>query len=303
MNSITAAGVLAESDRSGEFEMKVRVITSIVGLGVLAIVLCFFDTVLFNFVLMAVALIAIHEVYDAFQLKAPYVYAAFVPLTAVVMFSDALATSRWIWIAGYVMMVYLACCVISHSQTLSFAKVAGTTLFSAVILACFASVLHVRGMFPDSLESIYVLLMILGFAWGGDTCAYFAGRAFGKHKLAPIVSPHKTVEGAIGGVLGSVLVGLLITVIYAAAHDQPTLLSAWGNRYYVIVALLGAIGSLLGILGDLTASVVKRQCGIKDYGTIFPGHGGIMDRFDSVMFVAPFVVLTLMHLPQGALPG
>ena len=142
-------------------------------------------------------MIAIHEVYDAFQLKAPYVYAAFVPLTAVVMFSDALATSRWIWIAGYVMMVYLACCVISHSQTLSFAKVAGTTLFSAVILACFASVLHVRGMFPDSLESIYVLLMIPWFCLGWRYLRLFCGKGVWKHKLAPIVSPHKTVEGQL----------------------------------------------------------------------------------------------------------
>ena len=275
--------------------MKVRIITSIVGLGVLAIVLCFFDTVLFNLVLMAVSLIAIHEVYDAFRLKAPYIYAAFVPLTAVVMFSDIPSVAKWLWCVFYVVAVYFACCVIAHSQTLLFSNVAGTVFFSGIILACFSSILYVRAMLSDSGESIYVLLLILGFAWGGDTSAYFAGRAFGKHKLAPIVSPHKTVEGAIGGVVGSIAVGLLITVVYVSVYDEPTMMSTLGNAYYGVVVLLGAVGSLLGILGDLTASVVKRQCGIKDYGTIFPGHGGIMDRFDSVMFIAPFVVFVLQY--------
>lgn len=300
MSLIIAVADSAEFDRIGEFEMKVRIITSIVGLAILAVVLCFFDTFVFNLVLMAVALLAIHEVYDAFRLKVPYIYAAFVPLTAAVMFCDHPRVANWIWIFFYAAVVYFACCVIARSKTLLFSSVAGTALFSGIILACFSSILYVREMLADPMESIYVLLLILGFAWGGDTSAYFAGRAFGKHKLAPVVSPHKTVEGAIGGVLGSVAVGLVITFIYVAAYEEPMLMSSLGNAYYGVVVLLGAVGSLLGILGDLTASVVKRQCGIKDYGTIFPGHGGIMDRFDSVMFVAPFVVLVLQH---GVLRG
>ena len=114
---------------------------------------------------------------------------------------------------------YTHLCVIAHSQTLLFSNVAGTVFFSGIILACFSSILYVRAMLSDSGESIYVLLLIFGFAWGGDTSAYFAGRAFGKHKLAPIVSPHKTVEGAIGGVVGSIAVGLLITVVYVSVYD------------------------------------------------------------------------------------
>ena len=139
-------------------------------------------------------------------------------------------------------------------------------------------------------------MLFLCFAWGGDTAAYFAGRAFGKHKLAPIVSPHKTVEGAIGGIFGSVLAGVVLTLVYSflsASHNVITIQVQ--PRHYAILVVMGAIASVLGILGDLFASSVKRQVGIKDYGTIFPGHGGILDRFDSVMFIAPFVSIAVRY--------
>ena len=257
--------------------MKMRVITSVVGLAVLAVVLCFFDTFIFNVAVAAVALIAIHEVYMAFSLKFPWIYVAFVPVTLLVMLNDGRNMPGWLSMPAvlYAMLLFLSCCVIS-----------------AVILASFWSMLYLRASFPNHYDAIYFILLALGFAWGGDTCAYFAGRAFGKHKLAPIVSPHKTVEGAVGGVLGSVLTGLLITAAYSAALGGPSCAVA-DARYYGAIALIGAVSSVLGILGDLTASAVKRQCGIKDYGTIFPGHGGILDRFDSVLFILPFLALIL----------
>ena len=121
------------------------------------------------------------------------------------------------------------------------------------------------------------------------------GRAFGKHKLCPVVSPKKTVEGAIGGVLGTMLFGVLVTLGYAVVAHRTTILTRpdISGVMYVLIALLACVAAVLGIYGDLFASVVKRQCGIKDYGTIFPGHGGILDRFDSVMFIAPFVTMAI----------
>ncbi|MEG0179617.1 MAG: phosphatidate cytidylyltransferase, partial [Oscillospiraceae bacterium] len=147
-------------------------------------------------------------------------------------------------------------------------------------------------------DAIYFMLLILGFAWGGDSAAYFAGRFFGKHKLAPIVSPHKTVEGAIGGVLGSVVVGMIITYVYTLMQGKfvGLPLDNTSFKYYIMIAIIGVISSILGILGDLLASAIKRQCEIKDYGTIFPGHGGILDRFDSVIFIAPFVSMVITVL-------
>ena len=123
--------------------------------------------------------------------------------------------------------------------------------------------------------------------------AYFVGRACGKHKMAPHVSPHKTWEGAVGGVIGSMLLGVIVTVIYGAMHGLVVgiKLESLGWKYYLFIALLGGVASILGIFGDLFASAIKRQQGIKDYGTIFPGHGGVMDRFDSVTFIAPLVCI------------
>ena len=142
----------------------------------------------------------------------------------------------------------------------------------------------------------FIVLLPLLAAWGSDTFALFAGMLFGKHKLAPVVSPNKTVEGAIGGVIGSVVIGLLATIIYSALSGRfASLTVAVTARHYIIIAAMGAVASVLGILGDLFASAVKRQVGIKDYGTIFPGHGGILDRFDSVMFIAPLVSIVVRY--------
>lgn len=271
--------------------MKTRVVTSVVGLGVLALVLCFFDTLVFNAALAAVALIALHEIYSAFSLKCPAVYAGLVPITLLIFLYGENAVHRHLfWAALYATVLFLAACTVLFFHALDYAKLAGTAVFFAVVLACFYSMLHLRACFPRPSDAVYFILLGLGFAWGGDTCAYFAGRAFGRHKLAPVVSPHKTVEGAAGGILGSILVGMAITAVYTAFFGAPDSI-VMGAKYYLLLVPVGAVGSMLGILGDLFASAVKRQCGIKDYGTIFPGHGGILDRFDSVLLTVPFVAL------------
>ena len=172
------------------------------------------------------------------------------------------------------------------------------TVLSGIIIFCFFSFIYLKRLLPAAdygYDAIYFMYLILGFSWGGDSAAYFAGRFFGKHKLAPVVSPNKTVEGAVGGVLGSMFMGVVITLIYSLVCYKVLglPLNALGVGFYFMIALLGACASVLGILGDLLASAVKRQCGIKDYGTIFPGHGGVLDRFDSVMFVAPFVSIVV----------
>lgn len=118
--------------------------------------------------------------------------------------------------------------------------------------------------------SVFVIALL------GDTCAYFVGVTFGKHKIAPDISPKKTWEGAIGGLIGSVLGAMLLCIGGSAVTAMPPL---W--HFFI----LGMVGGAAGQLGDLSASLVKRYCGIKDYGTMFPGHGGMMDRLDSIIFV------------------
>ena len=248
--------------------MKTRIITAVVGLGVLAVVLAFFDTFLFDLVLSAICLLAIHEVFSAmgFGKKQWYLYAGAVPLTLLVMLSSSQMVRGLLLPVAFLTVLFYNVCQITHVQTLDFGKLTGFVYFSGVITFCFYSLIHLKRMLPFAqyrYDAIYFILLILCFAWGGDTAAYFAGRAFGRRKLAPIVSPHKTVEGAVGGVLGSMAAGCVLTLVYS--------------------------------LGDLFASAVKRQAGIKDYGTIFPGHGGILDRFDSVMFIAPFVSIAVRY--------
>lgn len=281
--------------------MKTRIITSVVGLSILAVVLLFFDTILLDLVLAGVCLIGIHEVYNAmgFGKKEWYLYAAVVPFTLLVMLANRDSARALLLPVSFLLLLFLNVCLISHCKTLDFGKLSGYAYFSGVIVICFYSLIYLKRCLPVDVyqyDAVFFIALTLCFAWGGDSAAYFAGRAFGKHKLSPTVSPNKTVEGAIGGVIGSMLLGIVATAIYGMISGRfASLTVAVSVRHYLLLAGMGAIASVLGIMGDLFASAVKRQVGIKDYGTIFPGHGGILDRFDSVMFIAPFVAIAVRY--------
>ena len=280
--------------------MKTRIIPAIVGILDLIRELFTFDTLVFNFVIAAITLIAIHEVFKAlgFGRKEWPMYAVFVPYTLLIMLSSYQVWRRLVMPASFLMVLFFGIYLVVRNAQVDFAKASGLVMFSGIVIFCFYSFIRLKELLPVETygyDAMFFILLILCFAWGGDTCAYFAGRAFGKHKLAPVVSPNKTVEGAIGGVIGSVVIGLLATIIYSALSGRfASLTVAVTARHYIIIAAMGAVASVLGILGDLFASSVKRQVGIKDYGTIFPGHGGILDRFDSVMFIAPFVTMVVI---------
>ena len=145
----------------------------------------------------------------------------------------------------------------------------------------------------DSYEHglFYVILGLCG-AWIADSGAYFAGRAFGKKKLCPEISPKQTVEGFIGGLVSNAVLFIIIFLIYANANQIP-----FSTASAFRAGLLGLVCAAVSVLGDLTASVIKRQKGIKDYGNIMPGHGGLMDRFDSVLFVLPAFYFCITLLP------
>ncbi len=135
----------------------------------------------------------------------------------------------------------------------------------------------------------YYIIIPFVIAFLSDSGAYFAGLLLGKHKLAPTISPHKTVEGLIGGVLAAVL-GMVGYAVVVQLVFRVRVRYAWGGLY-------GVIGALGGVFGDLSMSVIKRETGIKDYGTIIPGHGGVLDRFDSMLVIAPVCELLLTWIP------
>lgn len=135
----------------------------------------------------------------------------------------------------------------------------------------------------------FLILIPFVLAFLSDTGAYFVGSKFGKHKLAPVISPKKSIEGVVGGVLGAI-VGM---VIYCLVLDL-----AFGFTVNYLFALIyGVLGSLAAVFGDLSFSAIKRQVGIKDYGNLIPGHGGILDRFDSMTVVAPLTEALLLLIP------
>ena len=145
------------------------------------------------------------------------------------------------------------------------------------------------GMDPaqNTLGKYYILIAFI-IAFSADSGAYFVGRALGKHKLAPVISPNKTVEGALGGVASAVVLMLLYGLILDKSFGFDVIY--WYGIIY------GVLGALISMLGDLSFSVIKRQVNIKDYGNLIPGHGGVLDRFDSMMLVAPLVELLLRML-------
>ena len=135
---------------------------------------------------------------------------------------------------------------------------------------------------------IYLVWMVFIASWISDTFAYFTGVLFGKHKLAPVLSPKKSIEGSVGGVIGSALAGALFGYLFATRVGQEV-------NLILVCAVLGALGSIISQIGDLAASAIKRNQDIKDYGTLIPGHGGIMDRFDSVIVTAPIIYFLVYY--------
>lgn len=145
--------------------------------------------------------------------------------------------------------------------------------------------------------SVWGVFLPFLFAWITDSGAYFAGMALGKHKLVPALSPKKTVEGSIGGIILCVICSLLYMYIASVYTSNMSYVGLWNSGNYLLMIIVSAAASVISQLGDLALSAIKREFNIKDYGNILPGHGGILDRFDSLVFVAPFVyaVFTYMY--------
>lgn len=182
-----------------------------------------------------------------------------------------------------IMIAVMALIVLLVVYVFKFPKYHANQIMSTYFSFIYAPVLFSFVYLTRQLEyGAYFVWVIFISSWISDTCAYCVGMLFGKHKLAPILSPKKSIEGSIGGIVGSAIVGALFgyfIVEQVITEQQVT----W------VFALIGAIGSVVSQIGDLAASAIKRNYEIKDYGKLIPGHGGIMDRFDSVLVTAPMI--------------
>jgi phosphatidate cytidylyltransferase len=182
-------------------------------------------------------------------------------------------------------MMYLFCVMVFRKGFLTYSKVAEIFMIVAYVTTSFTSLSLTR--YLDNGKFTFFLVFIA--AWGSDTFAYLVGSLIGKHKLIPEVSPKKTVEGAVGGTV----ITTLLFVLYGWMVD------IWGNvdANYLVLVIYGILLSIVSQIGDLLASVIKREYGVKDYGTILPGHGGIMDRFDSVLAVSTVIMILCLVFP------
>lgn len=154
------------------------------------------------------------------------------------------------------------------------------TFFGFFYVSVMLSFIYLTREIPT--QGKYLVWLIFLCAWGSDTCAYCVGRLFGKHKMAPVLSPKKSIEGAVGGVVGAALLIMLYSFVL---KDQMNL----NTTGILALGVIGAIGALVSMVGDLAASAIKRDNDIKDYGKLIPGHGGVLDRFDSIIITAPIV--------------
>ena len=186
----------------------------------------------------------------------------------------------------FVYMVLVFAEAISSHYTVTMEKLGGAFFFSVLIPYFLSSLIR---LFQMEGVGKYLILVPFVTAFMSDAFALFGGMLFGKHKLAPELSPKKTVEGAIGGLVGAIVCTLLYGLLLQLAFEVEV--------QYPLLVIYGILGSLVSQLGDLSFSYIKRQYKIKDFGKIFPGHGGMLDRFDSMIFCTPLIELLFILMP------
>ena len=279
--------------------MRTRIITSIVALAIFIPFLVFSGEPSFVFVTATsiLSLVAVYEVTKCTGFfKKPVLciipYAASVGINVMARYMEE-KESFFVYTALilFALSFYFMVCAVLSKGSIKPSDAAISAVMTAYITLSFAMLTLLRDFTAEGVAvgaRLYLLSFI--FAWMPDIGGYFAGRAFGKHKLIPDVSPKKTVEGFIGGILFSVIAAAVFCLVTGA--------TGYG---YLIIMPLSVFCAVISVCGDLIASLVKRYYGIKDYGVIFPGHGGVMDRFDSVIAVAPFIYTVCYFLTEASL--
>ena len=278
--------------------MKKRVISSVAILIGMLLLVIFSEYIVYPVALAALAVIAIFEIlrvvgeHKRLVISIPaYIIAAVMPICAYFV-TEALVLPLLLALAAavFVYLVWLMGVSIFSKGKIPFSKV--SEVFAAVcyVAVSFTSLSLIR--YIDRTVGVFFVVLVFVISWACDVFAFAVGSLIGKHKLIPEISPKKTVEGAIGGIAFSalfcMLYGLILELIFGLSAN------------YLYLFLFGAILSVVSQLGDLIASLIKREYGVKDYGKIFPGHGGVMDRFDSVLAVSTILLILSIVLPPFA---
>lgn len=252
---------------------KTRLASGIVLMAITIVLMVYGGYPLF-WVITAISLIGLFELYKAVGMeKTPPALAGYISsiVTDILLLNDEYEyLIMWLILS---LMVFMACYVISYPR---FNSEQITMLFFGIIYVTVMLSFVFKVRFVEN-GILLVWLIYIG-AWGSDTCAYCVGKLIGKHKMPSELSPNKTIEGCLGGIAGAALIGFIFAAVFY--NDR----NVWWQ-----LPVIGAVSSVISQIGDLAASAIKRNHNIKDYGKLIPGHGGILDRFDSIIFTAPVV--------------
>lgn len=278
--------------------MKTRVLTAVISIALLIPVLIFSHTFVFPLAMGLLALVSVYEIAGCIGVRrkiflavSSYLFASaiLVLLTITTSLTKGSKFIPMLFGIGYLYIFLIFTITMLSCGNIKFSQAAELVAVTCYIIIGFVTLVMLRNHHGGETGKYLYLLVFIG-AWMTDTGAYFFGRCFGRHKLIPAVSPNKTVEGAFGGVVGCIVGYGAYGLILDYAFDMTV------NYLYLI--LLAVVISVVSQLGDLIASYIKRECGVKDFGHIFPGHGGVMDRFDSIIAVSPILYGITLLLPS-----
>lgn len=258
-------------------KMASRLISAVIGIAVLFAVVLSGSITALTIAVLICSLLGIYELFNAFGfLKRPLVTIGGIVMTFVFILENYIP-GKYIIAACFVYVLMLAVQLLYAHKEFKFSDMAMAVFGIIYVPVSMMTILKIR----TEPYGFWLMWIALGGAWITDSFAYFSGRLFGKHKLCPEISPKKTIEGSVGGSLFTVIGGIVYGMVLQITKGIPV--------NFLPLAVVSLICAVVSQIGDLTASVIKRERGIKDYGKIMPGHGGFMDRFDSTLFVAPAV--------------
>lgn len=269
--------------------MTKRIISGIIGalFVVVSVVLNQTYPVLITTLVALVGILCIYEIFSAIGIWTNF--AVSIPSIVFALVFPFIGQGAMVLVFLYT--IYIFCTMIFLGEKVTFKDI--SVLYNMTLIVSFSlkSILILKDFGGTKLGSFYIILS-LALPWIADTGAYFIGTFLGKHKLCPKISPKKTIEGAIG----SITFGVASVFITYFVFDI-ILFKGQATINYISVICLGLFGSILSIFGDLSFSFIKRSCNIKDFGNVIPGHGGMLDRFDSVIFVAPLIYFFTQIFP------
>ena len=274
--------------------MVKRILTAVVAIPVVVLILWSNNTVVMLAAMTLVCVLAVGEVLLATKYFSNKGIAAVCMIFVAVMPSficfDVLYP--YVPVLAFVFLLIMFLVMLSDHDKVKFQEIALVSFVSFLVPLSISTIVLLQKKYEFG---IYYDVLVLLIAWISDAGAYFVGSAFGKHKMAPKISPKKSWEGFFGGLITSIVAVIVVGFGYPWIDTMMNGTASFTVNVPFLI-LIAVIGTVLGVIGDFSASLLKRQCMVKDFGSILPGHGGIMDRFDSVLFVAPFFYLVFSFI-------